>query len=342
MSSGKLQNKTTDGVVQSRKAAPPTSAEQDPLAVQQLADPLSDPLTDSSTVYGGGPSSMVDSAGSPGGDPTQFNGGQGSGDIQSIARSGIGGGGGSLPHLDTIQKSFGGHDLSGVQSHVGGKAASANKAMGSSAYATSNHVAFKSSPDLHTAAHEAAHVVQQRTGVSVPGGVGQAGDRYEKHADSVANALARVKSDIDFVAVHDAARPCLANEWIDRVFEAAEKSDAAILAIPVRGTVKRVSKGGIIEETMVRENLWEAQTPQVFRRQLLLDAYAQQGDLVATDEAQLVEQMGHPVTVVHGSPINLKITTKEDLRLAQQALNALPKPKLLGPVHPFADDDMWR
>ncbi len=194
MSSGKLQNKTTDGVVQSRKAAPPTSAEQDPLAVQQLADPLSDPLTDSSTVYGGGPSSMVDSAGSPGGDPTQFNGGQGSGDIQSIARSGIGGGGGSLPHLDTIQKSFGGHDLSGVQSHVGGKAASANKAMGSSAYATSNHVAFKSSPDLHTAAHEAAHVVQQRTGVSVPGGVGQAGDRYEKHADSVANAVVQGQS----------------------------------------------------------------------------------------------------------------------------------------------------
>jgi 2-C-methyl-D-erythritol 4-phosphate cytidylyltransferase len=163
-----------------------------------------------------------------------------------------------------------------------------------------------------------------------------------KRADSVANALARVKSDVDFVAVHDAARPCLANEWIDRVFEAAEKSGAAILAVPVRGTVKRVGKGGIIEETMVREDLWEAQTPQVFRRQLLLDAYAQQGDLVATDEAQLVEQMGHPVTVVQGSPINLKITTREDLRLAQHALKALPKPKVLGPVHPFADDDLWR
>jgi 2-C-methyl-D-erythritol 4-phosphate cytidylyltransferase len=134
----------------------------------------------------------------------------------------------------------------------------------------------------------------------------------------------------------------LANEWIDRVFEAAEKSGAAILAIPLRGTVKRVGKGRIIEETMVREDFWEAQTPQVFRRQLLLDAYAQRGDLVATDEAQLVEKLGHPVTVVQGSPINLKITTKEDLRLAQHALKALPKPKVLGPVHPFADDDLWR
>jgi 2-C-methyl-D-erythritol 4-phosphate cytidylyltransferase len=160
--------------------------------------------------------------------------------------------------------------------------------------------------------------------------------------DSVANALARVKADVDFVAVHDAARPCLANEWIDKVFAAAEKSGAAIPAIPLRGTLKRVAKGGVILETVDRRDLWEAQTPQVFRRQLLLDAYAQRGDLVATDDAQLVERLGHPVTVVEGSPINLKVTTKEDLRLAQHALKALPKPKVLGPVHPFADDDLWR
>ena len=138
---------------------------------------------------------MMDSSASPGGDPIQFGGGSdGGADIHNIARSGIGGGGGALPHLDTIQQSFGGHDVSGVQSHVGGKAASANKAMGSSAYATSNHVAFKSAPDLHTAAHEAAHSVQQKSSVSVPGGVGQVGDRYEKHADSVADAVVQGKS----------------------------------------------------------------------------------------------------------------------------------------------------
>ena len=106
--------------------------------------------------------------------------------------------------------------------------------------------------------------------------------------------------------------------------------------------MKRVGRDRKIEETVARDGLWEAQTPQVFRRQLLLDAYARRGDFPATDDAQLVERIGHAVTVVPGSPINLKITTKEDLRLAEQALKALPKPKLLGPAHPFADDDKWR
>lgn len=163
-----------------------------------------------------------------------------------------------------------------------------------------------------------------------------------ERADSVANALARVKSDVDFIAVHDAARPCIANEWIDKVFEAAERSDAAILAIPVRGTLKRVDRDRTITETVQRADLWEAQTPQVFRRQMLLDAYANRGDFVATDEAQLVEQSGHKVKIVEGSPINMKITTKADLRLAAQALKVMPKPKILGPAHPFADDDLWR
>jgi 2-C-methyl-D-erythritol 4-phosphate cytidylyltransferase len=163
-----------------------------------------------------------------------------------------------------------------------------------------------------------------------------------ERADSVANALAHIGPDVDFIAVHDAARPCIASEWIDRVFEAAEKSDAAILAIPVQGTLKRVNPDGSIAETVQRKDLWEAQTPQVFRRQLLLDAYAQRGNLAATDEAQLVEQTGQEVKIVQGSPINMKITTKADLRLAAQALKAMPKPKILGPMHPFADDDLWR
>ena len=168
----------------------------------------------------------------------------------------------------------------------------------------------------------------------VPGGA----ERF----DSVAAALARVKPEADFVCIHDAARPCLADAWIDEVFRAAEKSGAAILAIPVSNTLKRVGRDRKIEETVARDCLWEAQTPQVFRRQLLLDGYARRGDFPATDDAQVVERIGHAVTVVPGSPINLKITTKEDLRLAEHALKALPKPKLLGSAHPFADDDKWR
>lgn len=163
-----------------------------------------------------------------------------------------------------------------------------------------------------------------------------------ERADSIQNALARVKPECDFVAVHDAARPCIADEWISRVFEAAEKTEAAILAVPVAATLKRVAGGTTIEETVPRANLWEAQTPQVFRRQLLLDAYAKRGDFQATDDAQLVERLGRKVTVVAGSPINMKITTQEDLRFAEHALKALPKPKTFGAAHPFGDDDMWK
>lgn len=160
--------------------------------------------------------------------------------------------------------------------------------------------------------------------------------------DSVANALARVKPDIEFVAIHDAARPCLANEWIDAVFAAAQQSGAAILATPVVGTLKRVGADRTIQETVTRQNLWEAQTPQAFRRDLLMQAYARAGSASATDDAEVVQRFGHPVAIVPGSPINLKITTRDDLRFAAYALKALPKPKLMGPAHPFADDHLWR
>jgi 2-C-methyl-D-erythritol 4-phosphate cytidylyltransferase len=163
-----------------------------------------------------------------------------------------------------------------------------------------------------------------------------------ERADSVAAALAKVKPEADYVCVHDAARPCLADVWIDEIFEAAQRTGAAIFAIPVSATLKLLASGQKIEKTVPRDGLWQAQTPQVFRRQLLVEAYAKREGFPATDDAQLVERLGHPVTVVPGSPINLKITTREDFRLAEQAMKALPKPKLLGPAHPFADDDMWR
>jgi 2-C-methyl-D-erythritol 4-phosphate cytidylyltransferase len=162
-----------------------------------------------------------------------------------------------------------------------------------------------------------------------------------QRADSVQKAIEKVRPDIDFVAIHDAARPCIADQWISEIFAAAEKSGAAIPAIPVSGTLKRVANQAITE-TVPREGLWEAQTPQVFRRDLLVQAYAKRGTFAATDDAQLVERIGHKVTVVLGSSMNIKITTREDLRLAEQALKALPKPKFLGVAHPFANDDMWR
>ena len=160
--------------------------------------------------------------------------------------------------------------------------------------------------------------------------------------DSVARALERVKPEVEFVAVHDAARPCIVDEWIDAVFAAAVKTGAAILAVPVSGTLKRAGSDQTVAETITRENLWEAQTPQVFRRQLLIDAYARRGQEKATDDAQLVERLGQKVTLVPCSPMNVKITTKEDLRMAAALLKALPKPNFSGPAHPFADDELWR
>ena len=164
-------------------------------------------------------------------------------------------------------------------------------------------------------------------------------------AESVRNGLQAVREDMDFVIVHDAARPCVATFWNEELVTTVEKTGAVAMGIPVVSTLKRVANGNV-QETVSREQLWESQTPQAFGRQLLVDAFAQPSTdehkvEEATDEAQLVEWLGKPVTMITGSPLNRKITTKEDLHFAAMALKALPKPKLDGPAHPFADD-MWR
>ena len=114
--------------------------------------------------------------------------------VRRAAEAGVSKASQELPHFGQIQRAFGNHDLSDVRVQVGGDAARKSDALGATAYTTGNRVAFKSSPDLHTAAHEAAHVVQQRGGVQLSGGVGQAGDKYEDHADSVANLVVQGKS----------------------------------------------------------------------------------------------------------------------------------------------------
>ncbi|MFT7623581.1 MAG: hypothetical protein ACI9WU_002764 [Myxococcota bacterium] len=126
--------------------------------------------------------------------PVQRKGGDDNGDIHAAAARGTGGGRGSMPHLDRIQASFGNHDVSTIQAYSGGAAAEATRSMGAEAYATGNKVAFGGAPSLHTAAHESAHIVQQRRGASLSGGVGKSGDRYEQHADSVADAVVQGKS----------------------------------------------------------------------------------------------------------------------------------------------------
>jgi len=145
-------------------------------------------------------------------------------------------------------------------------------------------------------------------------------ERYQ----SVKNALERVRPEIKLIAIHDAARPCLTRTLLNQVIEAADRSGAAILASPIRGTVKRADKKLNVQETVSREGLWQAQTPQVFRAEVLKHAYARlSGE--PTDDAQVVEQSGHPVLIVEAPETNWKITTKEDLRTAESLLRSPPK-----------------
>jgi 2-C-methyl-D-erythritol 4-phosphate cytidylyltransferase len=161
--------------------------------------------------------------------------------------------------------------------------------------------------------------------------------------ESVGNALARVKSDADLVAIHDAARPCVTAAMIDDVFAAAAKTGAALLAVPISDTVKRGDAAGRVEATVPRQNLWLAQTPQVFRRDWLVEAHAKRSTLgqEITDDAQLIEACGHAVYLVTSNASNLKITTQDDVALAAAVLKSRPAPKVAKPIHPFEDEAKW-
>lgn len=169
-------------------------------------------------------------------------------------------------------------------------------------------------------------------------------DGGAERSDSIAKALEILEPDCEFVAIHDAARPCVTGDQIDAVFAAAREHGAALLAVPVADTIKRVGPDRLTTETVPRRDLYLAQTPQVFRRELLLRAYANRAKLGAdvTDDTQLVEAIGQSCAVVESTSMNLKITSQADLRLASAVLQALPKPKRDSPIHPFSDERaMW-
>jgi 2-C-methyl-D-erythritol 4-phosphate cytidylyltransferase len=136
--------------------------------------------------------------------------------------------------------------------------------------------------------------------------------------DSMRAGLAALPADIEWVAVHDAARPLGRSEDVGRVLAEAARSGAALLAVPVRDTLKRVH-AGTVAATLERAETWAAQTPQVFRASLLREALAKAAadGFLGTDDAQLVERLGVPVAIVEGDVRNLKITWPEDLELAE-------------------------
>ena len=140
--------------------------------------------------------------------------------------------------------------------------------------------------------------------------------------DSITRGRDALPGDIEFVMVHDAARPLVPPALVRAVLRAAERDGAAIAAVPVQDTVKKSSTGSYIERTVERRGLWLAQTPQAFRAGLLREAYlrARGTGHRGTDDASLVEAAGHPVALVTGSALNLKVTTPEDLALVRGIL----------------------
>jgi 2-C-methyl-D-erythritol 4-phosphate cytidylyltransferase len=140
----------------------------------------------------------------------------------------------------------------------------------------------------------------------------------QRRQDSVFNGLQRAKPDTDLVLIHDGVRPFVSRDLIVACIEAAGESGAAVAAVPVADTIKRVATDGFIVETPERGDLWAAQTPQVFRYSLLMRAHraARSQAIIATDDAMLVERIGAKVRVVMGSNENLKITNEDDLILA--------------------------
>lgn len=143
--------------------------------------------------------------------------------------------------------------------------------------------------------------------------------------DSVGNglqALAKIAGQDDLIVVQDGARPLLVPEWVEKVIEGARETGAAVLAVPVKATIKRVGNDMVVQETPNRAQLWEAQTPQVMRLQKALSAFqqAQQQQFVGTDDVQVLEHAGERVKVVMGSYDNIKVTTPEDVKVAERML----------------------
>ncbi|MCK4240114.1 MAG: 2-C-methyl-D-erythritol 4-phosphate cytidylyltransferase [Candidatus Atribacteria bacterium] len=147
-------------------------------------------------------------------------------------------------------------------------------------------------------------------------------DGGETRQDSVYNGLKALSPDVDIVVIHDGARPLVEETLIQDSIEAAQKNGAVIVAIPLKDTVKKSQKNFFIKETLNREEIWRAQTPQTFKYDMILSAYHQayKDKFCATDDAAIVERYGHKVKMIIGSEENIKITTPFDIIIAENFL----------------------
>lgn len=145
-------------------------------------------------------------------------------------------------------------------------------------------------------------------------------------SDSVYNGLRELDPHTDIVLIHDGARPFLRQDLIRRSIEAAKKFGAAVVAVRATSTIKEVDRNSVVSSTLNRKELWEVQTPQTFKKNLILKAYERAGldRRKAKDDATLVEKMGGEVRVIRGFRDNIKITTPEDLMIAEAILKVYP------------------
>jgi len=135
--------------------------------------------------------------------------------------------------------------------------------------------------------------------------------------DSVYNGLKNINPQSDWVLIHDSARPFIDRQTISKVIRAAKITGCAIVAVKPKATIKYSQKNNIVKKTLDRDTLWEVQTPQVFKKELILRAYKKYANGKVTDDASLVEKLGGDVLIVQGKYENIKITTAEDLLLAE-------------------------
>jgi 2-C-methyl-D-erythritol 4-phosphate cytidylyltransferase len=161
----------------------------------------------------------------------------------------------------------------------------------------------------------------------------------EERFETVAKAIELLDDDIDFIAVHDSVRCCLTKEWVEKVFAEAEKTGAAMLGCPVVATIKKVKDGKIVE-TVDRDGLYEAQTPQVFDAKLLREAYGNLENVDTSkinDDSELVEALGREVSIVETDNSNIKITRQSDVGIAEAIIKNRPKPTPDGPIGPYIE-----
>ncbi len=143
--------------------------------------------------------------------------------------------------------------------------------------------------------------------------------------DSVRNGLEAVDEPCDVVIIHDAARPFVSPAFIEKSIFLMEMFDAIIPAMPVKDTIKVISKEGFVQRTLERDSLWQIQTPQTFKYDLILQAYREgmAKKFYGYDDASFIEYLGKRIKVIEGSPYNIKITTPEDLVIAKGILSQL-------------------